>query len=118
MFGIAFCPLGAVSDHVPPTTTTDVRQRPNVAGRKSTNCSCRRLEFCFYVRFDGDKKYLGSIADTEKSSMPDKKKVDVSADELNNPFSGYLSPEGVDDMVKTLRTQGLEVVDKDFQVLC
>jgi len=48
--------------------------------------------------------------------MPDKKKVDVSADELNNPFPGYLSPEGVDDMVSTLRTQGLEVVDEHFQV--
>src|SRR5690349_18140507 len=49
--------------------------------------------------------------------MPEKKKIDVLADELNSPFPRYPSPESSDDMLATLRTQGLEVLDKDFQVL-
>jgi RNA polymerase primary sigma factor len=48
--------------------------------------------------------------------MSENEKIDVSADEVSDLFSQHVFPRDTEDVLATVRTQGLEVLEKDFQL--
>jgi RNA polymerase primary sigma factor len=48
--------------------------------------------------------------------MSEKEKIDVTADEVSDLFPPYLSPQDLDEVLTTIRTQGLDVLEGDAQL--
>src|SRR5499433_1779313 len=48
--------------------------------------------------------------------MSEKEKIDVTADEVSDLFPPYVSPQDLDEVLTTIRTQGLDVLEGDAQL--
>ena len=48
--------------------------------------------------------------------MPDNEKIDATPDDVSDLFPQHVSSENIEDVITAVRTQGLEVLENDFQL--